>query len=302
MVIARGGFSRPLVSLLFSVSLLAASVNGFPLAASSPSDLLEEDHKQFELKVWPVGASITWGQNSQSGNGYRKPLRDELVSDGWDVDMVGSKHHGNMSDDNVDGYPGYTIAKVQTAAIEALQTLPNKPNIVLINAGTNDCRLNLNITGAGDRMQEMIEAILKEKDMEKATIVLSTLIPSSQKEVKAHRDAVNEQYRKLVTEMSKKGTQIRLAEMEKALSWPEDYTVDGKPNDTHPNDAGYAKMAKIWFEAIKNAYHDGVIKTTGTMTRSPDTVTEIISMESTVVVGPGVEVEVEVVTKTITVS
>jgi lysophospholipase L1-like esterase len=208
---------------------------------------------------------------------------------------------------NVEGYPGYTIAKVQTAAIEALPHLPDKPNLVLINAGTNDCGLNVNITGAGDRMQQMIEAILKEKTMEKATIVLSTLIPSNSKEVKAHRDAVNEQYRKLVTTMSKKGTSIRLAEMDKALVWPGDYTVDGKPDDTHPSDAGYAKMAKVWFEAIKDAYHDGIIKgttttTTTTTEKSPGTVTEVISVESTVVVGPGVEVEVEVVTETITVS
>ncbi|GLI73953.1 hypothetical protein PoHVEF18_002185 [Penicillium ochrochloron] len=218
--------------------------------------------------------------------------------------MVGTKHNGNMTDNNVEGYPGYTIAKVQGAAMEALPHLPDKPNLVLINAGTNDCRLNLDITGAGDRMQQMIEAILKEKTMEKATIILSTLIPSNQKEIKAHRDAVNEQYRKLVTTMSKKGTSIRLAEMEKALTWPEDYTVDGKADDTHPSDAGYAKMAKVWFEAIKDAYHDGLIKGITTTVKSPpgETVTEVITVESAVVVGPDLEVEVEVVTETITVS
>jgi hypothetical protein len=152
-------------------------------------------------------------------------------------------------------------------------------------------------------MQQMIEAILKEKTMEKATVILSTLIPSNQKEIKAHRDAVNEQYRKLVSNMSKKGTSIRLAEMEKALNWPEDYTVDGKADDTHPSDAGYAKMAKVWFEAIKDAYHGGVIKGITTVKSPPEgTVTEVISVESAVVVGPDVEVEVEVVTETITVS
>lgn len=286
---------------------------------------MERDHKPFELKVWPVGASITWGQHSESHNGYRKPLRDELVSDGWDVDMVGSQHYGNMTDDvslsfyigsyvfyerltrpkppqNNEGYPGATIAEVQTKAMKALPTLPNRPNLVLINAGTNDCREDLNITGAGDRMEKMIDAILKAKDMEKATIILSTLIPSDQKGVKAHRDAVNEQYRKLVTAMSKKGTPIRLAEMENALSWPQDYIANGKVDDTHPSDAGYAKMAKVWFEAIKDAYQDGIIKATGTVT-SPDTVTEVISVESrAVMVSPGVEVEMEVVTETITVS
>jgi hypothetical protein len=60
-----------------------------------------------------VGASITWGQHSQSGNGYRKPLRDELVSDGWDVDMVGSKHNGNMTDDVCLPSPIYRIRRIK---------------------------------------------------------------------------------------------------------------------------------------------------------------------------------------------
>ena len=144
-------------------------------------------------------------------------------------------------------------------------------------------------------MQQMIEAILRAKDMEKATIILSTLIPSNQKEVKANRDAVNAQYRKLVTAMSKKGTAIRLAEMEKALEWPQDYTVDGKADDTHPSDAGYAKMAKVWYEAIKDAYNDGIIKGSGAVVKPPGAVTEVVSTETSVVVGPSGEVLVEVV-------
>jgi hypothetical protein len=30
------------------------------------------------LRTLPLGASITWGYLSSIGNGYRKPLRDEL--------------------------------------------------------------------------------------------------------------------------------------------------------------------------------------------------------------------------------
>ena len=50
------------------------------------------------LRILPLGASITWGVNSASGNGYRAPLRDRLTSAGWEVDMVGTKQHGNMTD------------------------------------------------------------------------------------------------------------------------------------------------------------------------------------------------------------
>lgn len=50
------------------------------------------------LRILPLGASLTWGLLSDSGNGYRKPLRDALRFDGWDVDMVGSRNNGTMED------------------------------------------------------------------------------------------------------------------------------------------------------------------------------------------------------------
>jgi hypothetical protein len=48
------------------------------------------------LRILPLGASITQGVDSTTGNGYRKPLRDQLRSQGWLVNMVGSKADGTM--------------------------------------------------------------------------------------------------------------------------------------------------------------------------------------------------------------
>jgi hypothetical protein len=50
------------------------------------------------LRILPLGASITWGYLSSTGNVYRKPLRDELRYQGWEVKMVGSKTNGDMKD------------------------------------------------------------------------------------------------------------------------------------------------------------------------------------------------------------
>ena len=50
------------------------------------------------LRILPLGASITQGVASSSGNGYRKPLRDQLRSQGWKVNMVGTKRDGTMVD------------------------------------------------------------------------------------------------------------------------------------------------------------------------------------------------------------
>jgi hypothetical protein len=46
----------------------------------------------------PLGASITVGYQSSDGNGYRKPLREQLRYAGWEVDMVGSLTNGTMKD------------------------------------------------------------------------------------------------------------------------------------------------------------------------------------------------------------
>ncbi|KAE8404115.1 SGNH hydrolase-type esterase domain-containing protein [Aspergillus pseudonomiae] len=216
------------------------------------------------LRILPLGASITWGVNSASGNGYRGPLRGKLTSAGWEVDMVGTKHHGNMKDDNVEAHSGDTIDQVKAAAQGSLKY---KPNVVLINAGTNDCRRNISIPGAGERMRSLIESILKAEDTHDATIVLSTLIPSVQKMTEANRPNVNRQYRSLANKMQKDGVRIVLADMDpetdddnNRLSYPKDYTTNGVADDTHPNEQGYAKMANVWYKAILEASDRGFIQ------------------------------------------
>lgn len=57
-----------------------------------------DDAPKVPLRILPLGASITWGYLSSTGNGYRKPLRDKLRFEGWEVNMVGSKSNGDMVD------------------------------------------------------------------------------------------------------------------------------------------------------------------------------------------------------------
>jgi hypothetical protein len=56
---------------------------------------------EFYLRIMPLGASITKGDPASpgsNGNGYRKPLRDQLRFEGWQVNMVGSQLFGDMND------------------------------------------------------------------------------------------------------------------------------------------------------------------------------------------------------------
>ncbi|KAL4869595.1 hypothetical protein BDV12DRAFT_196225 [Aspergillus spectabilis] len=65
--------------------------------------------------------------------------------------MVGSRSNGDMADNDVEGTSGHVIDQVSSVAANSLIY---KPNVVLINAGTNDCRLDIGINQAGERMRD----------------------------------------------------------------------------------------------------------------------------------------------------
>lgn len=142
------------------------------------------------------------------------------------------------------------------------RSLHFKPNVVLINAGTNDCARNIDIENTGKRMRSLIESILNAEGMRQTVIVLSTLIPSQERPIEKNRMSVNRQYRDLVVAMRNEGVSIFLADMDPEepspghgwIKYPEDYKNGNNPPDpTHPNESGYAKMAFVWFEAIEMA-------------------------------------------------
>ncbi|KAJ5101327.1 hypothetical protein NUU61_003549 [Penicillium alfredii] len=231
---------------------------------ASNSTLDKRDDK-VKLRILPLGASITWGLLSETHNGYRKPLRDQLRWKGYEVDMVGTRSNGEMKDKDVEARSGDTIDEVREAA---QGSLPYKPNVVLINAGTNDCAQEIDIKNAHTRMHKLINSLVKADGMKDTLIVLSTLIPSHKKQTAEHRPAVNKQYRQLVKSMKNEGINIVLADMDPEapdpghgwLKWPKDYTHGDKADSTHPNDYGYSKMAYVWWKALEKALKDDLIK------------------------------------------
>ncbi|OQE36040.1 hypothetical protein PENCOP_c012G03701 [Penicillium coprophilum] len=251
----------------------------FALVASHPHNHAHQAHHQFfqnhtaisqrdskvPLRILPLGASITWGLLSASGNGYRKPLRDALRSDGWEVDMVGTKTNGDMFDNEVEAHSGDTIDQVKAAAQGSLNY---RPNVVLINAGTNDCRLKIDIVNTGQRMRSLINSLFAGDGMEKTTIILSTLIPSTEGNTATYRPTVNMQFRQLIREMQDDGVSIVLADMDPEypsngngwIAFPGDFDHNGVVDSTHPNEQGYAKMAYVWYKAIQEADKKGFLK------------------------------------------
>ncbi|KAK0639445.1 hypothetical protein B0T16DRAFT_395177 [Cercophora newfieldiana] len=139
--------------------------------------------------------------------------------------MVGSRSGGTMKDSDVEGWSGYRVDQIN---VRAQVIVPfTKPNVVLINGGTNDATQNYNVLTVGDRMRGMINFIYSQSPG--VSIVLSTLLP------KANFQGNH----------AAQGQKIVLCEMDDGF-----LTTADLPDGTHPNDGGYKKMASKWHQAI----------------------------------------------------
>ena len=217
---------------------------------SLPVDSAATPAGSLPLHIMPLGASITAGQASTDGNGYRKHLRDSLHSQGWDVSMVGVRNVGSMNDNNVSAVPGYTIDQVRGLAVASLKF---QPNIVLINAGTNDCVQEKDMANAPKRMEALLDELFD--GINGTMIVLSTLLPSTNKGVKEYGPAFNEALRTIVKERRRDGEKIVLADMDLG-----NITVGNLVDGIHPNDHTYGVMAGIWLQAINQALEEGLVR------------------------------------------
>ncbi|KAJ3552332.1 hypothetical protein NPX13_g11142 [Xylaria arbuscula] len=214
------------------------------------------------LRIMPLGASITYGLTSGDGNGYREFLRDKIVDYGNPVNMVGSRRNGTMEDNDVEGWPGYIISQVQTKANTAVPKY--KPNVVLINVGTNDCSGNVDLANAGKRMSALLDDVYKGSP--RATIILSTLLVRWDEDKQECVEDLNSQFKTVAAAQRANGRRLVLVDMQPPAGPTTDELVDG----THPTEAGYAKMANIWFAGIKEADSAGFLLTKEAIAGNPN--------------------------------
>ncbi|GAD98951.1 conserved hypothetical protein [Paecilomyces variotii No. 5] len=222
----------------------------------------DSNKKPFPLRVMPLGASITYGYKSSDGNGYREYFLDDLQADGWDVSMVGSVRHGDMKENENEGHPGYRVNQI---AQVAKKSLPRKPNLILLNGGTNDGVDHYHVSSTGKRMNSLLDELYKA--VPGTTILFSTLIPD--KRAPQEIDDINQQYRKLFAERQKAGDRIVLAEMDNGNITTKNLQKDG----IHPTDYGYHLMADIWYNTFGEAVEKGMLQAPAATSTSTSTAT-----------------------------
>ncbi|KAI1199163.1 SGNH hydrolase-type esterase domain-containing protein [Nemania serpens] len=211
------------------------------------------------LRIMALGASTTRGDSPEPGidnNGFRRPLREKLTKIGNPVNFVGSQRLGNMTDNDIEAYPGVPTHRIHFHAKKAVP--PRKPNLFLINAGSNDCFQHIDIENFYKRYDALVQYCLKASP--RSTVVLSTILPTWDKRFNGREDVfrVNPQIRRLAKIYQAQGKPVVLAELQGPDGvQDQNIAADGM----HPGTAGYEMMATKMFEAIVEADARGFLQT-----------------------------------------
>ncbi|KAL5362232.1 SGNH hydrolase-type esterase domain-containing protein [Aspergillus floccosus] len=230
------------------LSSLGQAIQNLPASILHRADGLRiRDENRVALRIMPLGASITAGYRSTDGNGYRNYLWEQLRYEGWEVDMVGSLRSGDMQDNENEGHYGYRVDQIAEVVKKSYHF---QPNLILINAGTNDALQNHNIDTIGDRMNGLLTQLFDA--VPGTTIIWSTLLQNTRQPINV--ETINKQYRKLAAQRRADGDRVVLAEMSQFIKF--DQLKDG----THPLDFGYKEMASVWWAAIETAQQAGMFQ------------------------------------------
>ncbi|CAG7557469.1 unnamed protein product [Fusarium equiseti] len=200
------------------------------------------------IRVLPLGDSITKGTGSTGIVGYRLPLRQKILAQGAKVNMVGTLKNGNMVDAHHEGHSGKLLSDINGYWQTPMKA---KPNVVLIHAGTNNMDRGIDLDIADKIMADIVDGIFKLSS--DVTILLAPVIWANDAKMQANTDKFNPKIRALIAARQKSGKKI--------LEVPIDIKKADLGDSKHPNDDGYEKMADAWLKGILAADKRGWLKT-----------------------------------------
>ncbi|KAL8691435.1 MAG: hypothetical protein Q9218_003337 [Villophora microphyllina] len=211
--------------------------------------------KGLDLRVLPLGDSITWGQGSSDGNGYRLALATMVRADGNNITYIGQVESGNMTNNQNEGHRGFRIDPIGDAG---KPDFPERPNVVLLMAGTNDIIVGADVPNAPERLGTVIgDAVAACPD---AAVLVGTLLPlvhpkDNPQLTSNDTEAFNTGLQDVVKEYEHEGRQVAVVNMTRVT---DNYinATDG----THPTDEGYALIAAAWHDGLVAASEKGWIQ------------------------------------------
>ncbi|KAF2466014.1 SGNH hydrolase [Lindgomyces ingoldianus] len=199
-----------------------------------------------ELRILPLGDSITFGyqpQHTNGTNGYRYELANRLS--GSNFLFVGTQRSGDMVDNYNEGHSGYTISQIASAVGPGLEM---RPNAVLLHAGTNDLNNKVNPDEPYDEAPQRLGALIDQilGVCPDAVVLVAKIINSRTADTESRIKTFNDAIPGVVQQRVDEGHKVMVVDQSAVGA---DELVDS----LHPTDSGYAHMGDIWFEIMKAA-------------------------------------------------
>ena len=285
------------------------------------------------VKILAMGDSITDGYIN-GDNGYRKYFCYDLQQNGiTNFDMVGAKNNWTNEatynwngtpityDPAHSGYSGYAIQKIgsrqglQETIFDTTYTNGDRsgnmldayePDVIMLQIGTNDI-LDAQLTGIGDRLEELVDRILPYVS-ETGKVLYLASIPDIDVSVRydwlgAYEWAIeggvsyaedpvtftanvqkalddyNTTVKNLVAKKQAEGANIQFSDINSVI----DIAAGDLEDGVHPSEQGYAKMGQYWSTLLTETYFNGTVNPPVTTTTTTETTTTETTTETTTV-------------------
>ncbi|CAM1503527.1 Fc.00g011180.m01.CDS01 [Cosmosporella sp. VM-42] len=263
---------------------LVASLFWIPVSSAAALARRDSIANDVELRVLPIGDSITFGVGSSTGgdattgyNGYRKSLYETLKGRGNSVDFVGGLRsgHGDIADKDNEGHRGETINEIARHSLEGIYAAPN---IVLLHAGTNNMKTASDATNAPSDLESLIDLILSRSP--NAAVLVCQIIPadgsrSTYADFPSRIETFNKAIPAIVKGFTDDGKNVAVVDMHSAVS------ISQLADGLHPNDDGYENMTETYYAAIQQADEDGWITKPDEGSTPPTSTTDTENCRST---------------------
>ena len=194
------------------------------------------------VRIIPLGDSITLGLNVPGG--YRAPLYQLLTNAGYTVDYLGTQNGNSapsLPDSNHEGYSGYTIRNIDSI-LPNFFAADSNPDIILLLLGVNDFRVGDDIDHATNRLEALI--VRMTTNWPTAKIIVANLLPLSEPYNTEIQTNFNPFIPGICDRQRAMGHPVYFTDMRSVIQ------LADLPDQLHPNQFGYNKMATNWFTAI----------------------------------------------------
>lgn len=196
------------------------------------------------VRIMPLGDSITDGM--QVPGGYRTGLWQFMAADGTPPDFVGSAASGpaQLPERENEGHPGWRMGQIYLRARGWL--LKQRPEIVLLDIGTNDILQDKELDRAPSRLSRLLDLITAT--LPDVRVYVASIGPFARPANEARAGRYNAAIPGIVRALALKGRHVQMVDMHSALR-RSDLSSDG----IHPDGGGYSKMAARWYSALTSS-------------------------------------------------